>query len=114
MLAIIGVRKMIDGRKQRAKLLAIVAKPPDRHAAEADPVIAPFATDQPYALRLSFCIPVGECNLERGVGGFRSGIAEKHMIEIARRQRRHAAGQFERARMPELEGWRKVELGRLL
>ena len=59
-------------------------------------------------------VPVGQRDLHRGVGGFRAGVAEEHVVEIGRRQRRDPAGQLEGARMAELEGRREVELGRLL
>ena len=58
--------------------------------------------------------PIGQRDLQRGVGGFRAGIAEEHVVEIGRRQRGDPAGQFEGARMAELEGRREIELGRLL
>jgi hypothetical protein len=56
-------------------------------------------------------VPVGERDLHRGVGGFRAGVAEEHVVEVGRRQRRDPAGQLEGARMAELEGRREVELG---
>ena len=57
---------------------------------------------------------IGERDLQRGVDRLRAGIAEEHMIEIARRERRDAARQLERLRMRELERRRVVELGGLL
>jgi hypothetical protein len=52
---------------------------------------------------------VGQRNLQRGVGGFRAGIAEKHVFEPGRRQFGDAACQLERLRMAELERRRVVQ-----
>ena len=108
MLAVIGVRQMIDARQHGAEGLAVVAKAADRHAAEADAVIAALAPDEARALRLAARIPVGERDLHRGVDRFRSGIAEEHMIEIGRRHRRDPARQLERFRIGVLEGRREI------
>ena len=113
MLAVVGVRQMIDAGQHRAERLAVVGEPADRHAAEADAVIAALAADEARALRLAARVPIGERDFQRGVGGFRAGIAEEHMIEIAGRERGDPAGQLEGARMAELECRREIELGRL-
>ena len=114
LLAVVGVRQMIDARQHRAERLAVVGKPADRHAAEADAVIAALAADEARALALALRDPIGQRDLQRGVGGLRAGVAEEHVVEVARRQRRDPARQLEGARMAELEGRREVELGRLL
>src|SRR4029079_6900669 len=87
LLAVVGVRQVVDARQHRAERLAVVAKPADRHAAEADAVIAALAADEARALALALRHPVGERDLERGVGGFRSGVAEEHAVEVGGRQR---------------------------
>ncbi len=46
LLAVIGVRQMIDAGQHGAERLAVVAEPADRHAAEADAVIAALAPDE--------------------------------------------------------------------
>ncbi len=43
-------------------------------------------------------VPVGERDLQRGVDRLRARIAEEHVVEIARRQRRDAARELERLR----------------
>ena len=113
LLAVVGVRQVIDARQHRAERLAVVGQPADRHAAEADAVIAALAADEARALALAARVPIGQRDLERGVGGLRAGIAEEHVVEIAGRQRRDPARELEGARMAELEGRREVELGRL-
>ena len=54
-------------------------------------------------------VPIGERDLQRGVGGLRAGVAEEHVVEIAGRERRDPARQLEGARMAELEGRREIE-----
>ena len=103
MLAVIGMRQVIDAGQHQAEGLAVVGEPADRHAAEADAVIAALAPDQARALRLAARIPVRQRDFQRGVGRFRAGIAEEHMIEIARRERGDAARQLKGARMGELK-----------
>ena len=49
LLAVIGVRQMIDAGQQRAEHLAVVDDAADGSAAEADAVIAALAADQPGA-----------------------------------------------------------------
>jgi len=56
---------------------------------------------------------IGERDLERGVDRLGAGIAEEHVVEIGRRERRDAARQLERLGVGELEGRRVVELARL-
>ena len=88
--------------------------PPTDDAAEADAVIAALAADQAHARGVAAHVVIGERDLERGIDRLRAGIAEEHVIEIAGRQRRDAAGEFESLGMAELEGRREVEFGRLV
>ena len=48
-LAVVGVRQVIDAGQQRAEELAVVDDAADRDAAEADAVIAALAADQARA-----------------------------------------------------------------
>ena len=114
LLAIVGVRQMIDAVQRRAEHLAVRHDAADRDAAEADAVIAALAPDQPHARGFAAHVVVGERDLERGVDRLRAGIAEEHVIEIARRKRRDAARKLERLGMRELERRRIVEFGGLL
>ena len=104
---------MIDAGEQRAEEFAVADDAADRDAAEADAVIAALAPDQARARAFAADVVIGERDLERGVDRLRAGIAEEHMIEVFRRQRRDPARQLERLRMRELERRRVVELGRL-
>ena len=88
---------MIDAGEQRAEELAVGDDAADRDAAEADAVIAALAADQARARALPRARVIGERDLQRGVDRFRAGIAEEHVVEIARRQRRDARS---RARRP--------------
>ena len=104
---------MIDAGEQRAELFAVGDHAADRRAAEADAVIAALAADEARARGVAADVMIGERDLERGIDRLRTGIAEEHVIEIAGRQRRDAAGEFESLGMAELEGRREVEFGRL-
>ncbi len=114
MLAIVGVRQVIDAAKRRAEHLAVRHDPADRDAAEADAVIAALAPNQPHARGLAAHVVVSERDLQRGVDGFRARVAKEHMVEIARRERRDAARQLERLGVRKLKCRRIIEFGRLL
>ena len=109
LLAVIGVRQVIDAGQQRAEHLAVVDDAADRGAAEADAVIAAFAADQAAAGALAVDLMIGQRDLERGIGGLRSGIAEEHVIEAGGREVGDAAGELEGLRNAELERRRIVE-----
>jgi hypothetical protein len=111
--AVIGCRQVVDAGQERAEELAIGDDAADRDAAEADAVIAALAADQARARALAAHMMIGERDLERGVDRLGAGIAEEHVVEVARRQRREAAGELEGLGMGELEGRRVVERGRL-
>jgi len=99
LLAIVGVRQMIDAGQRGAEHLAVCHDAADRNAAEPNAVIAALAPDQPHARGFAAHIVIGERDLERGVDRFGARIAEEHVVEIARRERRDAARQFECLRM---------------
>jgi hypothetical protein len=67
---------MIDAGQQRSEHLAVVDDAADRGAAETDAVITALAADQPAAVP-ALDLMIGQRDLERGIGGFRSGIAKK-------------------------------------
>ena len=114
MLAAIGRRQVVDTGEQRAEEFAVVDNAADRNAAEADAVIAALAADQARARAFAAHIVVGERDLERGVDRLRARIAEKHPVEIGRRQRRDPARQLERLGMRKVERRRVVEFRRLI
>ncbi len=84
-----------------------------RDAAKADAVIAAFAADEACAAAFAVCAVIGDCHLERAVGGFRARIAEKDMVEIGGREGRDPARQLERLGMAELERGGEIEFARL-
>ena len=100
---------MIDAGQQRAEHLAVVDDAADRGAAEADAVIAALAADQAGAGALALDLVIGQRDLQRGVGGFRSGIAEEHVVEAGGRQIGDAAGELEGLRNAELERRRVIQ-----
>ena len=108
-VAIIGGRKMIDVRQQRAEGLAVVEDAAHRHATEADAVIAALATDEPRAVAFVFRAVVGERDLHRGVDGFAARIGEEDVVEVAGGEKCQSRGQLEHLRVGELEAWGVVE-----
>src|SRR5271169_4309421 len=86
LLAIVGGGQMIRSRDQRTEEFAVVDHAADRNAAKTDAVIAALAADQTLARAVAPDVVVGDRDLQRGVGGFRSRIREEHMIEVARRE----------------------------
>src|SRR6185503_8896013 len=75
--AIVGVRQMIDAGQHGAEELAVGDHSANADAAEIDAVIAALAADEPGAAALALGAMIGKRDLERGIGGFRSGIAEE-------------------------------------
>jgi hypothetical protein len=112
-LTIVSHRQMVDAGEQRAELLAVVDDAADGNASEADPMISAFATDQTYARGVALDVMVGKRDLERGVDCFRTGVAEKYVIEVSRGERGNPARKLERLGMAELECRRVVQRGRL-
>jgi hypothetical protein len=104
---------VVDAGQERAEEFAVVDDAADGDAAEADAVIAALAADQPGARALAAHIVIRERDLERGIDRLRARIAEKHAVEIARRQRRDPARQLEGFGMGEVKSRRIIELGRL-
>ena len=104
---------MIRTREQRSIEFPVRDHAAHRNAAKADAVIAALTADEPCARCLAIRPVIGNRDLERRVGRFRPRIAEKHMVEIGRRQRRHAACKLEDLGMGELEGRREVEFASL-
>ena len=111
MLAVVGVREMVDARQHRAEEAAVGDHAADRNAAEADAVIAALAADQARARVLALGVVIRDRDLERGIDRLRARIGEEDVVHRLGRQRRDAAGELERHRMRELEGGRVVEFG---
>ena len=112
---VVGVRQVIDaGHHDRAEHLAVGDHAADRHAAEADAVIALLAPDEagPAALAAQTLIAVG--HLQRGIDRLGTRVGEEHARQSCRRHRRDAFGERERHRVGELEGGGVVELLRLI
>jgi hypothetical protein len=67
-------------------------------------VITALAADQAGAAAQALDLVKGQRDLERGIGGFRTGVAEKHVIEPRRREVGDTAGKLKGLRDAELEG----------
>ena len=106
---IVGMADMVDARQMRRKRAAVVDHAADRHAAEADAVIAALAADQAGARRLAGGALIGERDLQRGVDRFRTRIGEEDAVEALRRDLGQPLGEVERQRMAHLERRREVE-----
>src|SRR5262245_13459844 len=113
LLAIVSRYQMVYTGEQRAELLAIVDNTANGDATEAYAVIPALPTDQAHARGVAANVVIGERNLERGVDGLGTGVAEKYVIEIGRGERSNPARKFKGLRMAELERRRVVQRGRL-
>src|SRR5207237_9353566 len=98
-----------DAGEQSTEHLPIADDAANGRAAEADPVIAALAADQAGAGALTCELMIGKRDLERGVGGFRSRVAEEHMIKPGRREIGDAACKLESLRYAELERRRVIQ-----
>jgi hypothetical protein len=67
-----GVTDVIDARQMGRERTAVRHHAADRHAAEADAVIAALAADQARPRALSDGALIGERDLQRGVDRFRA------------------------------------------
>src|SRR5437762_13900763 len=94
-----GVRQMVDAGEQAAKELPVGNDAADGNAAESNPVIAALTTDQTLARALAFGAMIRDCDLQRCVDRFRSGIGEENVVEIARQELNDFRGQFKGERM---------------
>src|SRR3954470_21077793 len=70
-------------------------------------MIAAFAADQADTAGPAVYLGIGQRDFQRGVSGFRAGIAEEYMVETIGRELGDAAGEFESLRDAELE-WRRI------
>src|SRR6188472_634183 len=100
---------MVDTGEQRAEHFAVADDAADRSAAEADAMIGPLAANQADAVPLTVELVIGQRELQRGVRGLRSGIAEEYVIEPLRRELGDAACQFKGLRNAELERRREIQ-----
>src|SRR5258707_15180403 len=98
-----GMADMIDARKMRCERPAVVHHAADRHATEADAVVAALAADQPGAGRLTGRAMIGHRDLERGVDRLRTGIGEEDAVQSPLRNCRQLLGESEREGMTNLK-----------
>ena len=110
---IVGVADMVDARQMGRKRAAVVDHAADRHAAEADAVIAALAADQAGAGRLAGGAMIGERDLQRGIDRLGARVGEEDAVEALRRDLGEPLGEIERQGMAHLERWREVEVHQL-
>ncbi len=110
---------VIDAGQLGGERAAVVDHAADRHAAEADAVIAALAADQARARALADGALIGQRDLQRGIDRLRTGIGEEDAVEArparsrpaARRNRTRADGPSgTRARSPGSSGCRSTAL----
>ena len=104
---------VVDARQMGRKGAAVRHHAADRHAAEADAVIAALAADQARPRALSDGALIGQRDLQRGVDQFGAGIGEEDAVEPFRRDLGEPLGEIERQRMAHVEGGREVEVHQL-
>ena len=109
---VVGMRQVVHARQQRgAEGLAVAADAAHRHAAEAHAVIAALAADQAGAGSVAFGAVIGQGDLQRRIHRLRAGAGVEHVGEAVAGVGLEALGQFEGARVAELEGGRVVQRG---
>ena len=106
-------RDMIDARQMRREGAAVVDHAADRHAAEADAVIAALAADQPGAGRLAGGAMIGQRDLQRGIDRFEPELVKKMRSSPVGRDLGQPRGEIERQRMAHLERGREIEVHQL-
>ena len=110
---IMGVTDVVDAGQMGRKRAAVRHHAADRHAAEADAVIAALAADQARPRALSDGALIGQRDLQRGIDRFRAGIGEEDAVEPLRRDLGEPLGEIERQRMAHVERGREVEVRQL-
>ncbi|MNE13116.1 hypothetical protein D3C80_1059430 [compost metagenome] len=98
-----GVRQVVDAR-QGGEAAPVVFQPADGNAAEADAVIALLAADQAGAVLEPPGRLIGEGDLQGAVHRLGPRPREEDVVQVAGQQHAQARRQFERQRMPQLEG----------
>ena len=106
---IMRMADVVHAGQQRAEIHPVLDDPADGNTAEADTVIAAFATDQAGPCALAPCALIGQRDLQRRIAGFGPGIGKEDMIQIAGEHVAQTAGQFEGLVMAELEGRCEVQ-----
>ena len=101
---------VVDARQMGRERAAVRHHAADRHAAEADAVIAALAADQARPRPLSDGALVGERDLQRGVDRLGARIGEEDAVEPLRRDLGEPLGEIERQRMAHVERGREVEV----
>ncbi len=106
------VAQVIDAG-QRAEHPPVVDDAADRDAAEADPVIAALAADQPGPRPLPDRALVGEGDLERGIDRLRPRIAEEDVVEPGGEHQRELRRRGKGERVAEVEDRGEIHRRRL-
>nr|GEU28076.1 hypothetical protein [Tanacetum cinerariifolium] len=110
LVQVVGVRQVVHARQHHAVRLAVAGDAAHRDAAEAHPVVAPFAADQARAASLAARAVVRERHLERGVHGLGTGVGIEHVAEAVVGVVHQLVGQLEGGRVAHLEGGCEIEL----
>ena len=112
---VVGGRDVVDALQHVAEGLAVVHHAAHRDAAEPDAAVAAFAADEARAAAFAAGLVIGKRDLECRIDGFRAGIGEERVVEVARRHQGKLGRQLEHLGVGILEGRRKIELsGHLL
>lgn len=107
---IVSVPNVIDASEKRTKGLAVPRYAANCDAADARPMIAPFATDQPNPGVFATNLMIGKSCLERGVDCLRPGVRKEDVVHPNGREIGAAPSKFKRLRMSHLKGRRIVQL----
>lgn len=100
--------QVVDAWQQRTIRSPVGADAAHRDAAETHAVVAARSTDKPCTSTVPPRAVESQGDLQRGIHRLGTRIAEEDMIQRPWQERREAACEFERQRMPDLKGREKI------
>src|SRR4029077_3387016 len=98
-----GMAHMGDTGQDGTEGLPVADHARQRDTADIDAMIGTLSADEALTLAFAAYPVIGEGDLDGRIDRFGAGIAEEDVVEIARHQIRHLAGQLEGGRMRHLE-----------
>ena len=102
---VVDETQVVHPRQQgRAEHLAVGGDAAHTHAAKAHAVVSALTADEDVAVTLAARPVVGQRHLQRGVGRLRAGVAEQHLVQVARGHGRDHVGGLEGLVIAGLEG----------
>ena len=99
---------MVDRPQHVAEGFAVADHAADRDAAKSHAVIAAFTPDQDAPRAFAADAVIGECDFQRGIDGFGSGVGKEHPVHALRRDRGEFFRRLECDRVMHLKAGRVI------